>query len=86
MITQDARGRCQGIWSSQLPARGPKGFYLSPKGDRRGPRTKHMLKLTCHTPTLSPTAEEGNKYTQTLSTLRCTGEGPTGEFPPPITD
>lgn len=86
MITQDARGRCQGIWSSQLPARGPKGCYLSPKGGRRGPRTKHMLKHTCHPSTPSPTAEEGNKYTQTLSTIKCTGEDPTGEFPPPITD
>lgn len=48
MVTQDAKGRCQGVWSSQPPGRGPKGFHLGPKGDRWGPRTKHMLKHTCH--------------------------------------
>lgn len=84
MITQDARGRCQGVWSSQPPARGPKGFHLGPKGDRWGPRTKHMLKHTCRPPTPSPTAGEGNKYTQ--SSPRCTGEEPAGEFFPLFTD
>lgn len=78
MITQDARGRCQGVWGSQPPARGPKGFHLGPKGGRQGPRTKHMLKHTCHRPTPSPTSGEGNKYTQTWSTPKCTHEGPEG--------
>lgn len=78
-ITQDAEvraglmGKVTGVWSLQPSAGGvgggrwPRGFHLSREGDRKDPKTEHMLRHTYSPPTCTPRAGEENKYTQTPS-------------------
>ena len=63
-----------------------KRLHLSPKGGRRGPRTKHMLKHTCNLQPPPPLLGRKINTSDSVPLPRFTGEGSAGEFSPPVTD